>query len=58
MNEIGSEFHLCLFEKKKGLDIEESSMVFSGRTAIEMVLKKERSIKKAMLPSYCCDSMV
>lgn len=58
MNEIGSEFHLCLFEKKDGLDIEESSMVFSGRTAIEMVLKKEKSIKKAMLPSYCCDSMI
>lgn len=33
-------------------------LVFSGRTAIETVLKNEPTIKKAMLPSYCCDSMV
>jgi len=35
-----------------------SNFVFSGRTAIETVLINEKKIKKAMLPLYCCDSMI
>lgn len=61
--EIGSEFSFSdndycnntfdnLFNIKKGC------LVFSGRTAIETVLMNEPSIHKALLPSYCCDSMI
>lgn len=32
--------------------------VFSGRTAISLVLEDADAHGKAMLPSYCCDSMV
>src|SRR5699024_4919437 len=32
--------------------------VFSGRTAIELVLLNEPGIKRALLPSYCCSSMI
>lgn len=40
------------------LDNNRSQFVFSGRTAIETVLKNEPDIHKALLPSYCCDSMI
>lgn len=62
VKEIGSEF--SYEEKQNGhgikLTIEdaEETFVFSGRTAIETVLKNEPAIHKAMLPSYCCDSMI
>lgn len=56
--EIGSEFHDFFGEKGSGLNVNGSLLVFSGRTAIETVLRNEKNIKKAMLPSYCCDSMI
>ena len=60
--EIGSEFHFEKLEKKSGVafpqNISSYSLVFSGRTAIETVLLNESSIHKALLPSYCCDSMI
>lgn len=62
MREIGSEFHRMQTTKGKGLffpnDVIDYSFCFCGRTAIETVLKNEINIKKALLPSYCCDSMI
>lgn len=64
MKEIGSEFHyeeLCQ-EKKESMNpitnVGDSTFVFSGRTAIETVLMNVPHVKKAMLPSYCCESML
>ncbi len=57
--EIGSEFHLMPFEQGKGLSLpREGTLVFSGRTAIESVLRQLPNAKTALLPSYCCDSMI
>jgi hypothetical protein len=58
--EIGSEFHLDVVGTGSGLLIptDNSALVFSGRTAIEIVLDNEKLIHKALLPSYCCDSMI
>lgn len=60
--EIGSEFHYCEIEKGKGIpfSFKDNKVVytFSGRTAIETILKNEKKIRKALLPSYCCDSMI
>ena len=60
MREIGSEFWLesepgTLFSDRDG------SYVLSGRTAIDLIIQdivKTRSIRKAYLPAWCCDSMV
>ena len=57
--EIGSEFHRMPFEDGHGLALPRiGSLVFSGRTAIEAVLRKNPGIHTALLPSYCCDSMI
>ena len=57
--EIGSEFHKMEFGKGRGLPFPlEGCLVFSGRTAIETVLKELPRAKKVALPSYCCDSMI
>ena len=57
--EIGSEFHLVKPENGKGIIFPRiGSLVFSGRTAIEEVLKQIPDTKTALLPSYCCDSMI
>ena len=57
--EIGSEFHRMPFENGRGLALPLSgSLVFSGRTAIEAVLKRIPDAHTALLPSYCCDSMI
>lgn len=57
--EIGSEFHAMKPEAGDGIDLPvEGALVFSGRTAIETVLKELPHVKKAALPSYCCDSMI
>lgn len=57
--EIGSEFHRMPFENGHGLALPLSgSLVFSGRTAIEAVLKRIPEAHTALLPSYCCDSMI
>jgi len=63
--EIGSEFWmpcdvtLSIYSKSwlpKGKDY---TFTFSGRTAIETVLNDIGSaVKKALIPSYCCDSMI
>lgn len=59
MREIGSEFHITVFEKKHGLKQPvKGAFVFSGRTAIEAVLKEIPRAKNALLPSYCCASMI
>lgn len=61
MREIGSEFPLIKQSPNGSTERHWDRMgalVFSGRTAIETVLKNEPSIQKAALPSYCCDSMI
>lgn len=57
--EIGSEFHRMPFEEGHGLTLPRpGSFVFSGRTAIEAVLRDIPDAHTALLPSYCCDSMI
>ena len=57
--EIGSEFHRMPFEEGHGLALPRpGSFVFSGRTAIEAVLRDIPDAHTALLPSYCCDSMI
>ena len=57
--EIGSEFHRVPFENGHGLNYpRQGTLVFSGRTAIEAVLKQLSDVHTALLPSYCCDSMI
>jgi len=59
VREIGSEFHRMPIESGQGLIFPQpGSLVFSGRTAIETVLKKMPEAQTALLPSYCCDSML
>ena len=58
--ETGSEFNFIDEEQSTGITFPDASLsclVFSGRTAIETVIKNT-SIRKVMLPSYCCDSMI
>ena len=60
--EIGSEFHWMPLNEGIGISlpkgVSDFCLPFSGRTAIETVLRNEPNIKKALLPSYCCDSMI
>ena len=57
--EIGSEFHFIGLDSGSGIRFPRSgSLTFSGRTAIEAVLKKLPHCNTALLPSYCCDSMI
>ena len=59
MHEIGSEFHRMPIEMGRGLELPiEGHLVFYGRTAIEMVLREIHGARRALLPSYCCDSMI
>lgn len=59
MIEIGSEYPKCEYESGNGLTFPEpGSLVFSGRTAIEAVLNCIPVANTALLPSYCCDSMI
>lgn len=61
-NEIGSEYELAKFDScnyfQRNKSFVDSKFVFSGRTAIELVLLNEPHIRKALLPSYCCNSMI
>ena len=60
MKEIGSEFSFVNNHHGLGLlfpFLPKSSFVFSGRTAIETIIKNT-SIQKIAFPSYCCDSML
>ena len=46
-------------EKGRGLSFPRAgTFVFSGRTAIEAVLRKIPDARTALLPSYCCESMI
>lgn len=57
--EIGSEFHRLIPDQGCGYPFKShEKIVFSGRTAIETVLKNTPDAKKAALPSYCCESMI
>ena len=57
--EIGSEYHRMPIESGHGLALPRpGSFVFSGRTAMEAVLKQLPNAHTALLPSYCCDSMI
>lgn len=60
--EIGSEFSDYMSKEGLGFKIPENisdyAFTFSGRTAIEVVLRNLPNVKKALLPSYCCDSMI
>ena len=59
MREIGSEFYRVAPDSGHGLIYPRpGSLVFSGRTAIEAVLKQLHDAHTALLPSYCCDSMI
>ena len=59
MKEIGSEFHKMPIDSGQGLKYPRSgSLVFSGRTAIESVLRKIPDAHSVLIPSYCCDSMI
>lgn len=57
-NEIGSEFNAEKIEEGRNEILQYGELVFSGRTAIETVLKEIPYVKKALLPSYCCESMI
>lgn len=59
IREIGSEYQRLPIEEGQGISMPgNGTLVFSGRTAIEIVLKEIPNLKKAMLPSYCCKSMI
>ncbi|MBQ7407155.1 MAG: hypothetical protein IJW11_05290 [Clostridia bacterium] len=59
INEIGSEFHKISTDTGCGMKFPRpGSLVFSGRTAIQTVLARLPHAKSALLPSYCCDSMI
>lgn len=59
VKEIGSEFHLTKFDDSYGIEIHDTGVLtFSGRTAIETILKNLLNVKKVALPSYCCESMI
>lgn len=59
IREIGSEFHRVAPDNGLGFSYPVPGLlVFSGRTAIETVLKEVTGARKAILPSYCCYSMI
>ena len=59
IRELGSEFHEMPAECGGGIKLPRpGTLVFSGRTAIEAVLKKLPAARSVLLPSYCCDSMI
>jgi lipopolysaccharide/colanic/teichoic acid biosynthesis glycosyltransferase len=67
-SEIGSYFWLDGTEKAKAKqsvnwlpETEDSCFTFSGRSAIDLAIRdilKERSIRRVLVPSYCCVSML
>lgn len=63
LNEIGSEFESDSAFAASGSSFlseigKDYALTFSGRTAIETALRDAGRAGKAMLPSYCCDSMI
>lgn len=58
--EVGSEYWLD-FEPKDIACNSQETLVLSGRTAIDVIIKdiqKTRKIRNVYLPAYCCDSMI
>lgn len=63
MREIGSEYHYDPLKEESSVPhtiagVSDYAYTFSGRTAMSVVLQNLTGIKKALLPSYCCDSMI
>ncbi len=59
VREIGSEYSRSGHPVGAGFQFpRKGTLTFSGRTAIETVLKHAPNLKTALLPSYCCDSMI
>lgn len=60
--EIGSEFQYMDANGGIGFtlpeNVNEYTFTFSGRTAIETVIRNEPNIRRVLMPSYCCDSMI
>ena len=59
--EIGSEFPIANIEQSDGITFpfpaKDHLLTFSGRTAIETILSSIK-VRKALLPSYCCESIL
>lgn len=58
--EIGSEFWFDA-ELKEGETTSYETLVLSGRTAIDIIIKdiiKARKVRNVYIPAYCCDSMI
>lgn len=62
MREIGSEFSQIILKNRDDIvylnNNRKNLLTFSGRTSIDVVLKNLESANKALLPSYCCDSII
>lgn len=64
MSEIGSEFEwqdYIISSNSKEIELpykDNGTFTFSGRTSIELALKNISKGSKALVPSYCCDSML
>lgn len=57
--EIGSEFEWSYINRLEWLPHgEDTIFTFSGRTAIETALKNIKCKRTALVPSYCCESML
>lgn len=60
MREIGSEFwqrYTPVHREKSGHE----AVLLSGRTALRFIIEdicRSRNVRKALLPGYCCDSMI
>lgn len=62
VREIGSEFYECETDlKNSDKRLKDWQYYLSGRTALDVIIKdivREKGVKKALLPGYCCDSMI
>lgn len=63
--EVGSEFSWPgeIEEKERNIILQaehasDKKYLFSGRTAIDFVLSDIAQVSRALLPSYCCQSMI
>ena len=60
-SEIGSEFEQPKEDQSGNgikFPVQDYILTLSGRTAIELALEGIKTARKALLPSYCCDSMI
>lgn len=60
MREIGSEFWQQ-YAAVCGESADNEACLLSGRTALRFIIDdicKNRTVRKVLLPSYCCDSMI